>query len=301
MGGKGENLRGAVFMMLAMAGYVLNDTMIKLASADLELAQAVFMRGLAVSTLLGLLAWQQGALRYRPKPSELRIVLWRAFGEIAATFCFLTGLFHMPLPNATAILQSLPLAVALGASVFLGQKVGWQRYGAILVGFGGVLLIVQPGGSGFNIYALWVVAAVGFVTLRELTTSRLPASTPSLFVALFTAVGVTAVAGIGAVTQEWQAVPLRAWLELGSAAGFILVGYVAGVAAMRHGDIAFVSPFRYTVLIWAILLGLIAFGDIPDFWALTGICIIVAAGVFTLWREQVVSRKQAAPITRQPE
>ncbi len=286
-----ENMRGALFMMASMAGFTLNDTMIKLVSRDLELFQAVFLRGIVATLLLGALAWHQGALRFRPDRRDLKIIALRTFAEVGATFCFLTALFNMPLANATAILQSLPLAVTLAASVFLGHRVGWKRYLAIAIGFAGMLVIVRPGTEGFNVYALWAVAAVGFVTLRDLLSYKLAPETPSMFVALFTSAAVMVLAGVAATTQEWRAVPLDTVVYLSAAAGFILVGYIAAVTAMRHGEIAFVSPFRYSALIWALLLGLLVFGDIPDRYTVIGSLIVVGTGIYTFYRERRLLRR----------
>ncbi len=288
-----ENMRGALFMMLSMAGFTLNDTMIKLVSSDLPLFQAVFLRGIAATILLGGLAWYNGALAFRPAPRELKIILLRTATEAAATYLFLTALFHMPLANATAILQSLPLAVTLAASVFLGHKVGWKRYLAIAIGFAGMLVIVRPGTEGFNAYAIWAVAAVGVVTLRDLLSHKLAPGTPSTFVALFTSATVMALAGLGSLTQDWQPVPARDWLFLMLAAGFILTGYIAAVTAMRHGEISFVSPFRYSALIWALLLGVTVFGDIPDAYTLLGSLIVVGTGIYTFHRERRLLRAQS--------
>lgn len=281
-----ENMRGAIFMMASMAGFVLNDTMMKLVSKDLELFQAVFLRGILATLLLGLLAWHKGALRYRPLRRDLKIIGWRTFAEVGATFCFLTALFNMPLANATAILQSLPLAVTLAASVFLGQKVGWRRYLAILLGFVGVLIIVRPGTDGFNAYSLWALAAVGFVTLRDLLSHKLTPETPSIYVALVTAAAVMILAGLATLTQDWQEVSISTVLYLSGAAGFILIGYIAAVTAMRHGEISFVSPFRYSALVWALLLGILVFGEFPDGWTMIGITVVVGMGIFTFYRER---------------
>ncbi|MGE4611602.1 MAG: DMT family transporter [Paracoccaceae bacterium] len=285
-----SNTKGAIFMMASMSGFVLNDTMIKLVSQDLDLFQAVFLRGIIATVLLGFLTWKRGALFYRPDRRDWQIIGWRTFAEIGATYCFLTALFNMPLANATAILQSLPLAVTLAASLFLGHKVGWRRYLAISLGFVGVLLIVRPGTDGFNVYALWALAAVGFVTLRDLLSSRLNFSTPSLFVALISSFAIMAFSGSIAATQEWREVSPEILAYLGAAAMFILVGYIAAVSAMRHGEIAFVSPFRYSVLIWALLLGFFVFGDIPDGWTMVGSAIVVGMGIFTFYRERKMAR-----------
>jgi len=281
-----NNMRGALFMMASMAGFVLNDTMIKLVSEDIELFQAVFLRGIFATLFLGLLAWQKNVIFHRPKPGEFKIIAWRTFAEISATFCFLTALFNMPLANATAILQFLPLSVTLAASIFLGYQVGWRRYLAISMGFAGVILIVRPGTDGFNIYSLWALGAVAFVTLRDLLSHRLNRSTPSIFVALITSISIMILAGVGSTTQEWVDVSLQLVLYLATAGGFILIGYVAGIAAMRDVEISFVSPFRYTVLIWALLLGFFVFGEAPDVITITGSLIVVGTGIYTFYRER---------------
>ena len=294
MNNASDNLRGAIFMMLSMAGYVVNDTLMKLVSEDVALAQSVFLRGLVATALLAAFAHYKHQLFVRVPAAELRIILLRAFGEIAATYCYLTALINMPLANITAILQSLPLAVTLAGALFLGNKVGWRRYMAIIVGFAGVLIIVRPGGEDFNSYALWAMAAVGFITLRDLMAAKLANDTPSMFVALFTAAGVTLAGGIMALFEPWSPMSAGSFAYLGFAASFILVGYVTSISAMRFGEIAFVSPFRYTVLVWALLLGVFVFGDYPDGWTMVGIAIVVGTGVFTFYREQ---RSRKAAIT----
>jgi drug/metabolite transporter (DMT)-like permease len=175
-----DNMRGAVFMMLSMAGFSLNDAFLKTVAGELPLFQAVFLRGLIVVALTGALGWSQGAFAYRPGRRDRRLIGWRCLGEIGGTICFLTALFNMPIANASAILQSVPLAVTLGAALFLGEPVGWRRYLAIGVGFMGVLVIVRPGAEGFNAYALWAVAAIGFIVVRDLSTRSLSPGAPAL-------------------------------------------------------------------------------------------------------------------------
>lgn len=286
MNNASDNLRGAIFMMLSMAGYVVNDTLMKLVAEDLPLAQSVFIRGLMASALLAMFAAYKRQLLVRVGGREMKIIMLRAFGEIAATYCYLTALVNMPLANVTAILQSLPLAITFVGAMFLGHKVGWRRYLAIAIGFGGVLIIVRPGGEDFNSYALWAMAAVVFITLRDLMAAMLDRRTPSMFVALFTAVGVTLAGGALAAFEPWTPMTSGSFAYLAFAACFILIGYITSISAMRYGEIAFVSPFRYTVLVWALLLGVLVFNDYPDFWTLVGISIVVGTGVFTFYREQ---------------
>jgi drug/metabolite transporter (DMT)-like permease len=298
MGSLSDNAQGAIFMMVSMAGFVINDTLMKLAAAEVSLFQVMLLRGLVATLLLGLLAWRRGALRPRLGPAGRRLVGLRVCGEIGGTICYLTALFHMPIANATAILQSLPLAVTLGAALALGESVGRRRYLAIAIGFAGVLAIVQPGSEGFTGYALWALAAVGFMVVRDLTTRRLGREIPSIFVALTTAVAITAVGGLVSALRPWQPVPDAALLLLGAAAAFLVIGYLFNVMTMRKGEIGFVSPFRYTILIWAILLGMAVFGEVPNAMALAGAAVVVVTGVYTFYRERLAAlraTRQLAP------
>lgn len=297
-----DNARGALFMMVSMVGFVCNDTMIKLTAGELTLYQAIFLRGIGTSALMALLALSRGELIRRVAPADRPVLALRVMGEIGSTLCYLTALFHMPIANATAILQAMPLAVTLGAALFLGEKVGWRRYSAIGVGLAGVLIVVRPGTEGFNAYAVWAVVSVVFGVMRDLTTRRLTRETPSSFVALCTAVAITLVGGAVSLTEPWGTVtPGNAGL-LALAAVCLFTGYLFIVLAMRHGAVGFVSPFRYTILIWAIILGLAVFGDVPDVWMLTGSAIVVGTGVYTFYRERMPGRRmRAALASTRPE
>ncbi|MBP7000697.1 DMT family transporter [Amaricoccus sp.] len=289
---RAENLRGAAFMGASMVGFSLNDALIKTLADDLPLFQAVFLRGIFASLFVGSLAWGQGALRFRPGARDRRLIAQRSFAEILGTACFLTALFNMPIANATAILQSVPLAVTLGAAAFLGESVGWRRYAAIAVGFLGVLVIVRPGSDGFTAYALLVVATVFLVVLRDLSTRALSPDAPAAYVVFVTSLAMTAAFGVAALATEWRPVALAHLAVLAAAAGALLVGYVFGVNSMRTGEIGFTQPFRYTLILWAILFGIVLFGEWPDAWMLAGSAIVVGAGIFTLRRER---RRGAAP------
>ncbi len=284
------NIRGALFMAGSMAAFTTNDAFMKSLSGDLHLVQAIFVRSIGVIVLLALLAWSQGALRLRVARRDLKLIALRSGAEIVAIYLFMTALFNMPLANAAAILQALPLAVTLAGAVFLGEAVGWRRIGAILIGFVGVLLIVQPGGAGFTVYSLYALGAVAFVTIRDLAARRLSAEIPSLMVALLTAITICVAFGLASLGVEWQPFTPAAWGNLIGAGVFVLGGYVFSVAAMRVGEIGMVSQFRYTALLVALVLGLAVFGEWPDALTLLGAAIVVGTGLFTLWRERHVAQ-----------
>ena len=286
------NMRGAALMSASMAGFTLNDAALKYGGADLSLFQAIFIRGMFAITIMAIFAFALGAFSTMPKSRDIRLITWRSFAEIGATLCFLTALFHLPLANITAILQATPLAIAFAAALFLNEPIGRQRITAIVVGFFGVMIIVRPGLDGFNAFTLLGLAAVAFITLRDLTARQLSPSIPSVLVAFIASVAITLTGGVGVViTQSWQTPTLFEIGILALAALFLMVGYYCSVATMRVGDVAIVSSFRYTVMLWAIALGWLVFGDIPDVWTILGMIVILGAGLFTMWRERRLSKR----------
>jgi len=288
---RSPNVTGALFMMGSMAAFTLNDACVKLVAADLPLFQIVFLRGVLTTVMLTATVWAMGRLRFTIPRADLPKVIGRTVAEIACLVCFLIALINMPLANVTAILGALPLTVTLAAAVFLREPVGWKRLTAILIGFIGVLLIVQPGTDGFNAYALLALLAVVFITARDLFTRKFSAEVPSMTVAVITAASVCVFGGAMSVTETWQPLDLRAIVLIGGASVFIIGGYVFSILVMRVGDIGYTAPFRYTSLVFALALGWIVFGDWPNALTLIGGTIVVATGLFTLLREQRVARR----------
>jgi len=212
----------------------------------------------------------------------------RTIGEVCATFFFITALAHMPIANITAVLQVLPLTITLGAALVLKETIGWRRYIAIGIGFLGVLFIIRPGTEGFNIYALSALAATFFVTLRDLATRKLPSDTSSVFTSLCTGFSIFLFGAMGCLFYEWSAINNLQLVLLACAGVILAAAYLLSVLAVREGDIGFVSPFRYSILIWALLLGYFVFGDIPDTLALFGAALVVGSGLFTFYRERLL-------------
>jgi S-adenosylmethionine uptake transporter len=290
------NFLGALLMMGSMAAFTFNDTLVKVIGGQLQLFQIISLRGLLATSLIFLLARTLGKLRFNLRRRDWGLVAARCASEIGATYCFLAALMIMPIANITAVLQALPLTVTLGAAVFLGEEVGWRRMAAILLGFCGVLLIVRPGPDGFSDGALYALLAVAFVTARDLTTRRMSSEVPSLTVTLLASISVTVFALICSLGVEWEPVSLSQVMLLIGAAVFILGGYSLSVMVMRVGEISFVSPFRYTGLIWAILLGWLVFGDWPDGLTLLGAVIVVGTGLFTVIRERRQAQVAQKPV-----
>lgn len=284
------NLKGALLMMGSMAAFTLNDVVVKLLAQNMPLFQIVFLRGLLTTAMLATLVVAFGKLSFRiPRGDRMKVMLRTVF-EVLTVVTFLTALVNMAIANATAILAALPLAVTLGAAVLFGEDVGWRRWTAIGVGAFGVLLIVQPGTEGFNAYSLLALGAVALVAGRDLATRAFSDDVPLMSVAVLTAAAVCVFGGVMSLTIDWVPVTTRDAGYLVLCAIFIIGGYVLSIFVMRTGDVAVTSPFRYTALIFALILGVIVFDELPNVLALIGAGIVVATGVFTLIRERQVAR-----------
>jgi len=281
-----ENRTASLLMMGSMAAFTVNDTMMKALGDSLPLFQAIFLRGVLASLILAGLCVALGSFKIGIARGDWRAVAWRTVSEIGAAYFFISALFNMPIANATAILQALPLTVTLAGALFLGESIGWRRLTAIMVGFVGVLLIVRPGMDGFNQYSLYCLATVACVTVRDIATRKLTPQTDSMVVTLFSSVNVMAFAGVMSTAETWAAVTPLVALTLVACAISILLAYLFSVMVMRVGDLAFVAPFRYTALLFALILGYLAFGDWPDVLTLIGAAILVATGLFTFFRER---------------
>jgi S-adenosylmethionine uptake transporter len=269
------NTLGALLMMAAMAAFTLNDTLLKLTDGALPLAQLLFLRGIASTVLIYALARSLGALRFQVARRDWWLIAVRSAAEVGAAFFFVTALLNMPLANVTAILQALPLTVAVAAALVFREPLGWRRMSAILIGFMGMLLIVRPGSDGFSLWSAYALS-------RDV---------PSMTVTLASSVAVTLCFGAASTVTEWGPITLPLAALIGGASVIIMAAYFFSVRAMRVGDIGFIAPFRYTGLIWALVLGWVVFEDWPSNLTLIGALIVVAMGLFTLYREQQLSKR----------
>jgi drug/metabolite transporter (DMT)-like permease len=281
-------------MVVAMVGFTVSDVITKYLSESMSIAQIMLVRGVFATTLVGMLAWQRGALAL-PRSMLHPLVAVRVVGEASATVAYFIALSHLPIANVSAVQQALPLAVTMGAALFFGEYVGQRRWLAIAAGLVGVLIIVRPGFEGFNAFSLLVLLCVVLCAMRDLATKKIPDAIPTLLISAVTSLAVTLV-GAAMIQPMGGWTPMRtgdlALLALGAV--LLLIGYQFIIMAMRMGDISFIAPFRYTALLWAIFLGVFIFGDFPDMPMIVGASIIVCSGLYTLYRERIVGRGKAA-------
>ncbi len=273
-------------MILAMAGFALEDMFIKAATASVPVGQTLMIFGAGGTAIFAALTWSRGQRILHPAILS-RPILLRAGSEVVGRLGYTLGIALTPLSSASAILQATPLVVAAGAVLFFGEKVGWGRWAAIGAGFAGVLLILRPGLAGFDMLSLFaVVGMLGFAG-RDLATRAAPPVLSNVqlgvygFLMLILAGGLILAVTGGAV---WPAP--KASMQLGAAVLFGVTGYYALTAAMRLGEIGVVAPFRYTRLVFAMILGATVFAERPDALTLLGSAVIVLSGLYTFFRRR---------------
>jgi drug/metabolite transporter (DMT)-like permease len=279
-----NNLRGSLLMIAAMAGFAVEDMFLKTAARQLPVGQILMIFGGAGMVGFAFLAKRQGARLLNPDILSAPI-LTRAVFEVMGRLFYTLAIALTPLSSASAILQATPLVVVAGAALVFGEVVGWRRWAAITAGFVGVLVILRPGLDGFTpLSILAVLGMLGFAG-RDLATRAAPKTLSNLTLGVY---GFAMMVPTGAALLAWTGGAVwpdqSASLALAAATVFGVAGYYALTAAMRVGEVSLVTPFRYTRLLFALILGTLVFAERPDAATLLGSGIIVASGIYTLLR-----------------
>ena len=286
-----ENLRAIALMVLSMAGFAIEDMLIKYIALEMPTGQFLMLIGAGGSLIFTLMAWRQGQAVLSADFLQPTIII-RNLGEVIGTLGFVTALVLTPLSSASAILQATPLAVTLGAALFLREAVGWRRWSAILIGFCGVVAVIRPGLEGFQPASLFAVLGVIGLATRDVATRATPATISSL---------VLSAHGFGMLVPAGA---FLLWISGGAVApsvqgyGLLFAALIIGVSAyyaltlsMRLGDVAVVTPFRYVRLVFALFIGVTVFHEQPDAWTLGGAAIIILSGLYTFFRERQLGLK----------
>ncbi|MFO1086378.1 MAG: DMT family transporter [Reyranellaceae bacterium] len=282
-----DNRRGILAMSASVLVFIVNDALMKLAAESAPAVQAIGVRG-AFATLwcaLALLAtgtWRQLGAVGHPQ------ILLRGFLEAAAAFIFLIALFHIPFGIATAVNLSTPLILTVLAVLILREDVRWRRWSAVVVGFVGVLLVIQPKPSDLNAWTWVALAGTFFSAARDVLSHRLPRGVPTLVVTFATAIIVTLLGCGWALVEGWQPINLLALGYIVGASLLLAAGYQFLVLALRSGgELSVIGTFRYASILWALVIGHVVWGEVPNALALWGIVVIVASGLYILYRERV--------------
>jgi len=281
-----SNLSGIAAMLAGTASFVVGDSFMKLVTRDLPPFEVLFLRGVAASLACGLLLLVLGDWRFISSALHLR-ALMRAAGETLSVLCYIVALARLPIADAIAILQTAPLILILAVAFLLRERVGAARVALALVGFGGAVLVAQPGSAGISPAALFAFASAVLIAARDLVGRDVPARIPVMVVTFATNTMVMVVAGLMSLGLEsWR--PPADWhlAFLGFAGLFVTLGHVGLLLAYRLGRTAAVAPFFYSFALWAVLSGVLVFGALPNVLALVGIALIIASGVAIVLLDQ---------------
>ena len=285
-----ENFRGALLMTICMGAFVLNDAFVRLAGSSLPLGQILFLRGLITTFILLMVGIYSGAFKLIVSKADKWRIFFRSIAEALTAYFFLTAVMNMPFANVTAILQILPITVTLAAALVFKEKVGIFRISLILIGFLGVMMIINPTANGFNIYAIYALIAVFLITLRDLITRKLSSKVSTLLPTVSASVGVLLFSVFLLINTPFQPLNTQNSLFIFLSAFFIIFGYYTAVLVMRRGEISFISLFRYSAILFALILGLFFFDEKPDITAFLGILLVMLAGIVLMMRNNAVQK-----------
>jgi drug/metabolite transporter (DMT)-like permease len=279
-------LNGILLMIVAMAGFALEDLFVKLLSNSVPTGQILVLLGLGSSSVFALLVYAKGHSLFASH-IWTRATFARNLAEAIAAVAFVTSLALVPISTVAAVFQVTPLIVTMGAALFLGEKVGPRRWAAIVVGLIGVLIIIRPGVSGFDNSVLFVLISVLGVTARDLITRNIPKNVASTVISFqaFTSLVIAGAILLYLNKDKWVPVSNLEGIYFLAGITFGVIGYYCIVAAMRTADVAIVTPFRYTRLLFSIFIGVVVFSERPDTLTLVGAAIVLSTGLFTIWRE----------------
>lgn len=282
-----DNLKGSLWMMLAMLGFGVEDAFFKAAtgSGGITPGMGTVQFGLMAMAIYAIMARQAGIPLWDPAYLRRGLLIRTGF-EILGRLFFALSLAYTPLSTTSAILQAAPLVVMASAGLILGEKIGPRRWAAMAVGFIGVLLIIRPSPAGIEANAIFaLLGMIGFagrdVATRTAPAHIRPAQLGVLGFAVVTCAGLVIMAFEPAITRP--SLPAIALICCTALSG--VIGYSALTAAMRTGEVSVVAPFRYSRLLVALILAYTVFGERPDTLTLAGAALIVGSGIYSLWRD----------------
>ena len=275
---------GIVCMIIGAGLLTTSDGVVKWLAGGYPISQIIVLRGAFILLPMFILAWRMGKLRSlrvsKRGPQMLRAILFTG-----SVFLFLNGLRFNPLAINTAVAFASPLIITALAAPFLGESIGWRRWSAVLVGFFGVLIIVQPFDDSINIYVLLPLGAAFTSACQDIVTRRMSDTESALSVLLCSTVLVMLVAACFAFAGNWRLPTMMDFALL------VLTGLLSGAAhyllieTFVLVEAAIVAPFRYSALIWGLLIGFLVWDHLPSRLNWLGICLIVGSGIYIIHRE----------------
>ena len=286
---KNNEFIGITYMILCMLFFSINDAFIKyilLLYKDITiLGEIIFIRGICSTVILGLYLYYKKKLNFKvitSKPLHLRGLV----ESIAAIFFFL-GLMYLPFGELYSLLNLAPILITASGAFILGEKVGWRRWTAVICGFIGVLIVIDPNNLKFGFAFIYPLIAAIFITQRDTMTRKFLNQFDSLQIVFITSFSVTVLFGFG-ILLNYKPIDLKIFIYIFLSAFFVTLGYYFSVLTIKTANISTTSPFRYTIIIFGIILGYFMFNEIPSLNMVIGSLIIIGSGIFIILRQKEV-------------
>ena len=285
-----KNSKGILLMLISMAAFAVGDTFVKISGSFLSPSQIMFFLisgGLIIFTLIALSKGE----RLRDRRAFSPILLIRYSAEMLGLVAMIMGLTKIPLSVVGTVTQASPILVAAGAVIFFKEVVSWRRWSSIIIGFFGVVLVIQPTGQSLDFAVIWPVVALVAFSVRDLVTRLTPSDIPSASIATFTMIAAFpfTVAWVFFSGQKF----FPPGIEWAVVAGMIIlgsIGYLLLITSLRIGDLSAIMPFRYSRIVFLLILGVLVFGERPTLSMLSGSALILISGLYIMWRERIVAQ-----------
>lgn len=282
---RSDNLTGIAMMIASMGLFAIEDAFIKLASRTIPVGEIIVFMGLAgILVFSGLLLFNKEP--FAPQEAFAWPNIGRMMSEIVGRISYSLALAFGSMAVVAAVLQATPLAVTMGAALLFGEKVGIRRWLAILVGFSGVLIILRPGMEGFEPAALLSLVGMFALAFRDLATRAAPKTLSNRQLGLY---GFIALVPAGlimlSITGGWTNPLDDAWPYLLGMSFFGIGAYYLITSAMRIGEVAVVTPFRYSRILFALVISVVVFSEQLDSLTIVGAALVISSGLYTMWRE----------------
>jgi drug/metabolite transporter (DMT)-like permease len=284
-----RTMLGIGLMILAILLFTVMDTIGKDLTGRYPVPQVVWARYFFQFALMMLLIPRFGIMDL-VRTARPGIHLWRGLLLAVSTICLIGAISFVPLADAYAITFTAPLLVTVFSIPLLGEHVGWRRWSAVLAGFAGVLIVIRPGfGTTHWALALPLITALGFALYQILTrkVSAVPGESPLAMLFYLACVGTAIMTAL--VPFFWQEVATF-WLAMTAMGALGGLGHLILIRALTIAPASLLAPFVYSQIVWALVLGYLVFGDVPDRWMLVGCCVIVASGLYVFYREAVLGK-----------
>jgi drug/metabolite transporter (DMT)-like permease len=273
-------------MTAAMAAFAVSDAFIKTATASIGVMQCITLISLGNFLIFAPKVWQEGQ-RILSRDLFHKAVVVRTIGEVLGSWGVFMAISTIALSTATAMTQAQPLAMTLAAAVFLKEKVGWRRWAAVAAGLVGVMVIMRPGLAVFDPNMMWSVLAIVGLTMRDVGSRMLPKNISSSFALAWAVLVLAVFAAIMLLSGPgWQPMDTKATVMVLFATATVTIALVTITLALRSGEVSAVAPFRYTRIVFAMILAMVFFGERPDAMTWLGTAIIVGSGIYAFWRER---------------